>query len=112
MSASNYDQSMKVVLFLLHSKCSISLEKMPRFVRDITDGALSSAIGMTAGLYREFSLKSRQEPDELFVALLDAPVLYVDGTGGAKTANSESSRLHISAFYDIIFHAKKTSGPK
>lgn len=76
----NYDESMKAVLFLLNSRCNVSLEKTAQFVHDVTDGVLSPSVGMINGLCREFSSKSRQEQDELFVALLDAPVMHVDGT--------------------------------
>ena len=37
----NYDGSMKAVLFLLNSRCNVSLEKTAQFVRDVTDGAVS-----------------------------------------------------------------------
>ena len=86
----NYDESMKAVLFLLNSRCNVSLEKTAQFVRDVTDGALSPSVGMISGLCREFSLKSRQEQDELFVALLDAPVMHVDGTVARVNGNSNS----------------------
>ena len=76
----NYDASMKAFLFLLNSRCNVSLEKTTQFVHDVTDGALSPSVGMINGLCREFSSKSKQEQDALFVALLDAPVMHVDGT--------------------------------
>lgn len=76
----NYDESIKAVLFLLNSRCNVSLEKTAQFVSDITGGALSPSVGMISGLCREFSLKSKQEQDGLFKALLDAPVMHTDGT--------------------------------
>ena len=57
----NYDGSLKAFLFLLNSRCNVSLEKTARFVSDITDGALPPCVGMINGLCREFSSKSRQE---------------------------------------------------
>lgn len=86
----NYDESMKAFLFLLNSRCNVSLEKTARFVRDVTDGALSPSVGMINGLCREFSLKSRQEQDGLFAALLDAPVMHVDGTVARVNGNNNS----------------------
>ena len=86
----NYAESMKAVLFLLNSRCNVSLEKTAQFVRDVTDGALSPSVGMINGLCREFSSKSRQEQDELFVALLDAPVMHVDGTVARVNGNNHS----------------------
>lgn len=44
----NYGESMKAVLFLLNSRCNVSLEKTARFVSDITDGALRPSVGMKA----------------------------------------------------------------
>lgn len=76
----NYDESMKAVLFLLNSRCNVSLEKTAQFVSNVTGGALSPSVGMISGLCREFSLKSKKEQDILFKALLDAPVMHVDGT--------------------------------
>ena len=76
----NYDESMKAFLFLLNSRCNVSLEKTAQFVSNVTDGVLSPSVGMISGLCREFSSKSRKEQDELFKALLDAPAMHVDGT--------------------------------
>ena len=86
----NYDESMKAVLFLLNSRCNVSLEKTAQFVRDVTDGALSPSVGMINGLCREFSSKSRREQDRLFAALLDAPVMHVDGTMARVNGNNNN----------------------
>lgn len=86
----NYDESLKAILFLLNNKCNVSLEKTVQFVSDVTDGALSPSVGMINGLCREFSLKSKQEQDELFKALLDAPVMHVDGTSARVNGNNNN----------------------
>ncbi len=52
----NYDESMKVVLFLLNSRCNVSLEKTAQFVCDVTAGALSPSVGMINGLCREYAV--------------------------------------------------------
>lgn len=41
----NYDASLKGFLFLLNSRCNVSLEKTAQFVSDITDEALSPCVG-------------------------------------------------------------------
>ena len=56
----------------------------------MTDGALSPSVGMISGLCREFSSKSRQEQDRLFLALLDAPVMRVDGTAARVNGNNNN----------------------
>ena len=84
----NYDESIKAVLFLLNSRCNVSLEKTAQFVSDITDGALSPCVGMINGLCREFSSKSKKEQDALFRALLDTPVMNVDFTNASVGGES------------------------
>ena len=86
----NYGVSIKAFLFLLNSRCNVSLGKTARFVSDITDGALSPCVGMINGLCREFSLKSRKEQDDLFRALLDTPVMHVDGTVARVNGNNNN----------------------
>lgn len=57
---------------------------------NVTAGARSPSVGMVNGLCREFSSKSRQEQDALFMALLDAPVMYVDGTVARVNGNNNN----------------------
>lgn len=89
----NYDESMKAVLFLLNSRCNVSLVKTAQFVSNVTGGALSPSVGMISGLCREFSSKSKQEQDGLFKALLDAPVMHVDGT--AARVNGRNNNVVV-----------------
>lgn len=86
----NYDESMKAVLFLLNNRCNVWLEKTAQFVSDVTDGALFPSVRMISGQCCEFSLKSKKEQDSLFKALLDAPVVHVDGTVASVNGDSRS----------------------
>ena len=105
----NYGESMKAVLFLLNSRCNVSLEKTVRFVSDITDGALQPSVGMISGLCREFSLKSRDEQDSLFQALLEAPVMHVDGTA-ARVNGSSRHVIVCSNGRATMYFARESKG--
>lgn len=105
----NYDESMKAVLFLLNSRCNVSLEKTAQFVSDVTDGALSPSVGMISGLCREFSLKSKEEQDALFKELLDAPVMHVDGTV-AKVNGSNHHVIVCSNGMSTMYFARESKG--
>ena len=105
----NYDKSMKAVLFLLNSRCNVSLEKTAQFVSDVTDGALSPSVGMINGLCREFSSKSRKEQDELFMSLLDAPVMHVDGTV-ARVNGNNNNVVVCSNGTAAMYFARKNKG--
>lgn len=105
----NYDESMKAFLFLLNSRCNVSLEKTAQFVSNVTDGALSPSVGMINGLCREFSSKSKTEQDELFKALLDTPVMHVDGTL-AKVNGKNSNAVVCSNGADTMYFARESKG--
>ena len=80
-----------------------------QFVSDITDGALSPSVGMVNGLCREFSLKSRLEQDNLFKALLDAPVMHVDGTV-ARVNGSNNNVVVCSNGVATMYFARESEG--
>lgn len=85
----------------------MSLEKTAQFVRDVTDGALSPSIGMINGLCREFSLKSGQEMDALFTALLDAPVMHVDGTVARVNGTNNNVVVYSNGAATMYFAREK-----
>lgn len=105
----NYEESIKAVLFLLNSRCNVSLEKTARFVCDITEGALRPSVGMISGLCREFSQKSQAEQDRLFQALLDAPVMHVDGTS-ARVNGSNRHVIVCSNGRATMYFARESKG--
>ena len=105
----NYDESMKAFLFLLNSRCNVSLEKTAQFVSNVTGGALSPSVGMINGLCREFSSKSKTEQDELFKALLDTPVMHVDGTV-ARVNGKNSNVVVCSNGADTMYFARENKG--
>lgn len=99
----------KPMLFLLNSRCNVSLEKTAQFVKDITDGALSPSVGMINGLCREFSLKSKSEQDSLCRSLLDAPVMHVDGTV-ARVNGSNNHVIVCSNGAATMYFARESKG--
>lgn len=105
----NYDESIKAVLFLLNSRCNVSLEKTAQFVSDMTDGALSPSVEMVSGLCREFSSKSKGEQDSLFTSLLDAPVMHVDGTV-AKVNGTNNNVVVCSNGRATMYFARESKG--
>ena len=105
----NYDESMKAVLFLLNSRCNVSLEKTAQFVSNVTGGALSPSVGMINGLCREFSSKSKKEQDDLFKALLDTPVMHVDGTT-ARVNGSNNNVVVCSNGAATMYFARENKG--
>lgn len=76
----NYDSSIKAFAFLLNNYCNVSIDKVRKFMSDITGDALELSKGMINNLSREFSQKSKPEQKKAFLNLVGAPVLNEDFT--------------------------------
>lgn len=64
---------------------------------------------MISGLCREFSSKSKKEQDSLFKALLDAPVMHVDGTV-ARVNGSNDHVVVCSNGVATMYFARENKG--
>ena len=76
----NYDGSVRALAFLLNQECNVSIDKVSRFISDITGGELRLSKGMISNLSKEFSKKTEAERKEMFHHLLASPVMHIDAT--------------------------------
>ncbi|MDE7204531.1 MAG: transposase [Lachnospiraceae bacterium] len=105
----NYDESLKAFAFLLNNRCNVPLEKTTEFISEMTGGELRPSVGMINGLCHEFSGKSREEQDQLFKALLDAPVMNADGT--TVRINGKNSQVFVCCNQDTaMYFARESKG--
>lgn len=105
----NYDESLKAFAFLLNNRCNVSLEKTTELISEMTGGELRPSVGMINGLCHEFSGKSREEQDQLFKALLDAPVMNADGT--TVRINGKNSQVFVCCNQDTaMYFARESKG--
>lgn len=105
----NYGESLKGFLFLLNSRCNVSLEKTAQFISGLTSGAVSPSVGMVNGLCGEFSAKTKEEQDQLFRSLLDAPVMHVDGTS-ARVNGGNKNVVVCSNGSATMYFARESKG--
>ena len=105
----NYDESLKAFAFLLNNRCNVPLEKTTELISEMTGGELRPSVGMINGLCHEFSGKSREEQDQLFKALLDAPVMNADGT--TVRINGKNSQVFVCCNQDTaMYFARESKG--
>ena len=76
----NYDGSVSSIAFLLNNECNVSIDKVRRFLSDLTGGELEISKGMINGLAKKFSCKTESERKEMFNRLLAGPVMHTDAT--------------------------------
>jgi hypothetical protein len=107
----NYDGSVKAFLFMLNSRCNVSIANASGFLGDLTGGALRISAGMINGLNREFSQKTGAEQRKAFADLLLSPVMHVDFTG--TRVNGEGR--HVAVCTDpsssaVLYFARRHKG--
>ena len=78
----NYDATVKAAAYLLNNQCNVSISKTAEYLKEVSRGKLTLSAGMICGLSKEFSEKTREERDRIFLELLASPHMHVDFTFG------------------------------
>lgn len=91
----NYGPSIKAFCLLLNHDCAVSLDKIQRFLNNLTDGKINPSKGMLNALAQVFATKSQHEEDMLFTQLVAAPVLNTDFT--TAWVNGEMKQVLVCA---------------
>lgn len=78
----NYDATVKAAAYLLNNQCNVSIGKTVEFLKEVSRGKLALSAGMVNHLSREFSEKTREEREQIFLELLASPHMHVDFTFG------------------------------
>lgn len=109
----NYDGSILAFAFLLNNECNVSIDKVRRFLADLTGGDLTISKGMINGLSKKFSCKTAADRKEMFNRLLASPVMHTDATN----ARMNGSSRHVFVCADpssenVLFFARQHKGHK
>ena len=86
----NYDGTVKAAAYLLNNDCYVSIDKTRTFLKEISNGKIDLSNGMICNLARQFSEKTQEERDQIFLGLLASPSLHADFTFGRMNGNQAS----------------------
>lgn len=105
----NYDKSVKAIAYLLNNQCYVSIKKTGEFLKAISGGKLVLSDGMICGLSKEFSKKTQEERNEIFLELLSSPYMHVDFTFGR--VNGKQGSVMVCAYGDkVLYQGKEHKG--
>ena len=85
-----YDGSAKALAYLLNNECYVSIGKPKKFIHEISGGKLDLPSGLICDLSRQFSEKTKEERDDIFLKLFSSPVLHPDFTFGRMDGKQTS----------------------
>ena len=109
----NYDGSIPAFAFLLNNECNVSIDKVRRFLSDLTGGDLNISKGMINGLSKKFAGKTASERKEMFNCLLASPVMHTDATNARM--NGSSRQVFVCAdpaSENVLFFSREHKGHK
>lgn len=106
-----YDSSVKAAAYLLNHHCHASIDKTISFLREVSNGAIHLSKGFVSGLGKEFSTKTKEERDQLFLSLSAAKVLHVDFT--FSRCEGKTATAAVTCTEDtVLYQAREAKGGK
>ena len=97
-----YDGTVKAFAYLLNNECYVGIGKTQNFIKEVTGGELDLSAGLICSLSKQFSEKTKEERDEIFLKLFSAPVLHADFTFGRM--NGSQTAVMICAAGDTVLY--------
>lgn len=107
----NYGGSVKGAAYLLTACCNVSIDNTRMYLGQISGGRIRLSKGMICNLNREFSKKTEEERNRIFLKLLATPVMNADFTFGRM--NGKQASVLICADSDtVLYQGKEAKGDK
>lgn len=105
----NYDGTVRAAAYLLNNHCCVSISRTGEFLKEVSKGKLCLSDGMVCGLSREFSEKTQEERDRIFLELLASPYMHVDFTFGR--VNGKQGAVMVCASGDrVLYQGREKKG--
>ena len=98
----NYDGSIKAFAYLLNNHCYVSIDKTRTLLNEISGGKIKLSNGMICSLSKQFSEKTKEERDQIYLKLLSSPVLHSDFTFGR--VDGHQANVIIAATPDAVLY--------
>lgn len=106
----NYDGTVKACAYLLKDKCNVSIGNVKDFLREISNGELNLSTGMLSNLTKEFSSKTKQERNEIFLKLYSSPVMHADFTFGRVAGKQGTVLICADEAGTVLYQSKDKKG--
>ncbi len=104
-----YDGTVKAFAYLLDNECYVSIGKTQNFIKEVTCGSLDLSTGLICSLSRQFSERTKEERDEIFLKLFSAPVMHADFTFG-RMNGSQTSVMTCAAGDMVLYQGRPKKG--
>ena len=107
----NYGNSVQAIAYLFNCHYNVSCAKTRDFLHEASHGVFSVSTGFINQLGKKFNEKSKKEQEEIFDALVKAPVQHTDFTT-ARCDGKQVQTLICAVDNEIMFYPKENKGHK
>lgn len=104
-----YDGTIKAMAYLLNNECCVSIEKTKAFIRDITGGKIDLSVGMINELGRQFSEKTQDERDQIFLNLVSSKTMHTDFTFG-RMNGKQTTAIICTSGDNVLYQGREKKG--
>lgn len=105
-----YDGSVKALAYLLTHDCNVGIRKTQHFIHEISKGGLNLSEGLICNLSRQFSEKTQDERDEIFLKLVGAPVMHSDFTFGRTNGKQAAVIICTTPDGTVLYQGREKKG--
>ena len=106
----NYDGTVKALAYMLNSECCVSIGKTQSFIKDFSQGEISLSSGLICNLSKQFSDKTKDERDKIFLDLFSSPVIHADFTFGRVAGKQGAVFITASPDGTVLYQAREKKG--
>ena len=102
MNDVNYDGTVKALAYMVNNGLYTSVDKTRVFLTEISQGVLAVSNGFICGLSEEFSNKTEEERNKIFLELASSPLMHADFTFGRM--NGKQTAVAITAVGNTVLY--------
>ena len=106
----NYDGTVKALAYMLNNECCVSVSKTQRFINEVSQDKLSISTGLISNLSKQFSEKTEDERNEIFLELMSSPIMHADFTFGRVAGKQGAVIITATPEGKIMYQARSKKG--
>lgn len=110
MDEVTYDGSVKAAAYLLTNDCNVSIHKTHEFLKDVSKSILDLSDGMICNLSKQFSEKTQEERDEIFLDLIASPIMHSDFTFGRMNGKQAAVIICVTPDGTVLYQGRAKKG--
>lgn len=105
-----YDGSVKSLAYNLTHVCNVGIQKTHDFLKEISKEKLDLSTGMICNLSKQFSEKTPDERDQIFLDLVSSEIMHSDFTFGRMNGKQAAVIVCVTPDGEVLYQGRAKKG--